>query len=134
MLRHACGYALADKGIDTRRPEQNTTGLNHKDRSVQRDEPGGRSGISIWPLLSKLRPKRLKSITSARAANNLSVDQLVITEGALLTIRPEDFATIEPRFSPSARFAVNAFLNNRQSNTFARLKSHFFCFLLLIGS
>jgi hypothetical protein len=47
MLRHACGYALANKGIDTRRLEQNTTGLNHKDRSVQRDEPGARSGISI---------------------------------------------------------------------------------------
>jgi hypothetical protein len=30
MLRHACGYALANKGIDTRRLEQNTTGLNHK--------------------------------------------------------------------------------------------------------
>jgi 8-oxo-dGTP diphosphatase len=43
-------------------------------------------------------------------ATNIPVDQLVITEGTLLTIKPGEFATIEPRFSPSARFAVNTFL------------------------
>jgi len=47
--------------------------------------------------------------------NNLPPDRLVITEGTLLTISLEDFATVESRFSPSARFAVNAFLNDQQS-------------------
>jgi 8-oxo-dGTP diphosphatase len=43
-------------------------------------------------------------------ATDIPVDQLVITEGTILTIMLEEFATIEPRFSPSARFAVNTFL------------------------
>ena len=42
-------------------------------------------------------------------ANNLPADRLVITEGTLLTVKPEDFARVEPRFSPSARFAINTF-------------------------
>jgi 8-oxo-dGTP pyrophosphatase MutT (NUDIX family) len=53
--------------------------------------------------------------TEIFVANNIPADQLVITEGSLLIIRPEDFATIVPRFSPSARFAVNAFLKDQQS-------------------
>jgi len=48
-------------------------------------------------------------------ANNVPVDQLVITEGTLLTISPKDFAAVEHRFSPSARFAVNAFLSDQRS-------------------
>jgi 8-oxo-dGTP diphosphatase len=48
-------------------------------------------------------------------AYNIPVDQLVITEGALLTIGPEDFAAMESRFSPPARFAMNAFLSDQQS-------------------
>ena len=48
-------------------------------------------------------------------ANNLPADQLLITEGTLLTIKREDFAAVEARFSPTARFAVNAFLNDPQS-------------------
>ena len=48
-------------------------------------------------------------------ANNLPADQLVITEGALLIIKPGDIASEESRFSPSARFAVNVFLNDQQS-------------------
>lgn len=48
-------------------------------------------------------------------ANNLPADQLLITEGRLLTIKREDFAAVESSFSPSARFAVDAFLNDRQS-------------------
>jgi hypothetical protein len=48
-------------------------------------------------------------------ANNIPVDQILITEGSLLPIKPEDVATIDARFSPSARFAANTFLNDRQS-------------------
>src|SRR5215813_9809487 len=36
--------------------------------------------------------------------NNLPADRLVITEGTLLTIKPEDFATVESRCLASARF------------------------------
>jgi hypothetical protein len=39
----------------------------------------------------------------------------LITEGTLLSVKPEDVATIDVRFSPSARFAVNAFLNDQES-------------------
>lgn len=48
-------------------------------------------------------------------ANNLPADQLLITEGTLLTIKREDFAAVESGFSPTARFAVNAFLNDPKS-------------------
>jgi 8-oxo-dGTP diphosphatase len=47
-------------------------------------------------------------------ANNLPADRLVITEGTLLTIAPDDIAATYPRFSPSARFAVDTFLNDQQ--------------------
>ena len=48
-------------------------------------------------------------------ANNVPADRLVITEGALLSVKPEDIATVEPRFSPPARFAMSAFLKDQQS-------------------
>ena len=48
-------------------------------------------------------------------ANNIPVDQLLITEGSLLSVKLDDLATIDARFSPSARFAVNAFLNDQES-------------------
>ena len=48
-------------------------------------------------------------------ANNVPVDKLLITEGSLLPVKPEDLATIDARFSPSARFAVNAFFNDQES-------------------
>jgi 8-oxo-dGTP pyrophosphatase MutT (NUDIX family) len=48
-------------------------------------------------------------------ANNVPVDELVITEGALLPVMPEEVAAVETRFSPSARFAMDAFLNDQQS-------------------
>ena len=48
-------------------------------------------------------------------ANNIPVDQLLITEGSLLSVKPEDLVTIDARFSPSARFAVNTFLNDQES-------------------
>ena len=47
-------------------------------------------------------------------ANNIPVDQLLITEGSLLPVKPEDVATIDARFSPSVRFAVNVFLNDQE--------------------
>ena len=47
--------------------------------------------------------------------NNVPADRLVITEGSLLSVKLEDIATVEPRFSPPARFAINAFLKDRQS-------------------
>ena len=47
-------------------------------------------------------------------ANNVPVDQLLITEGSLLPIKPEDLATIDAKFSPSARVAVNTFLNDQE--------------------
>lgn len=48
-------------------------------------------------------------------ANDVPADRLVITEGSLLMIKPEDVAVVEPRFSPSAGFALKTFLNNKQS-------------------
>ena len=48
-------------------------------------------------------------------ANNVPVDQLLITEGSLLPIKPEGLATIDAKFSPSARVAVNTFLNDQES-------------------
>ena len=48
-------------------------------------------------------------------ANNIPVDQLLITEGSLLSVELDDLATIDAKFSPSARFAVNAFLNDQES-------------------
>jgi len=53
--------------------------------------------------------------TEIFVANNLPAHQLVVTEGSLLTIKRKDFEAMEPRFSPSARFAVSAFLNNQET-------------------
>ena len=47
-------------------------------------------------------------------ANNIPVDQLLITEGSLLSVKLDDLATIDARFSPSARFAVNVFLSDQE--------------------
>ena len=47
-------------------------------------------------------------------ANNVPVDQLLITEGSLLPVKPEDLVTIDARFFPSARVAVNTFLNDQE--------------------
>ena len=41
-------------------------------------------------------------------ANNVPVDKLLITEGSLLPVKPEDLTTIDARFLPSARFATPA--------------------------
>ena len=57
-------------------------------------------------------------------ANNVPVDRLVITEGALLMTELKDVVTLEPRFSPSARFAMNAFLNDQRS-ALNRLRSEY---------
>ena len=47
--------------------------------------------------------------------SNVPADRLVITEGSLLSVKLEDIATVEPAFSPPARFAMNAFLSNQQT-------------------
>ena len=43
------------------------------------------------------------------AANSIPVDELVITEGKLLVVEKKDIGSIESRFAPSARFAVDAY-------------------------
>jgi 8-oxo-dGTP diphosphatase len=45
-------------------------------------------------------------------ARDIPVDDLVITEGALLIARPGDLVSIEPQFTPALRFAINTFLKS----------------------
>ena len=52
--------------------------------------------------------------TEIFVANNVPADRLVITEGSLFAVKPEDVVIVEPRFSPLARFAMKAFLNDQQ--------------------
>lgn len=40
---------------------------------------------------------------------DIPLDALVITEGALLLVRPDEIAEIEEKLTPSARFALKAF-------------------------
>ena len=47
--------------------------------------------------------------------NDVPADLLVITEGALLSVTPEDVAAVGSGFSPTALFAMNAFLKDQQS-------------------
>jgi len=47
--------------------------------------------------------------------NNVPTDRLVITEGSLVAVMPEDVPTVEPKFSPTARFAMKVLLNEQQS-------------------
>jgi len=42
-------------------------------------------------------------------ASNLPTEDLIITEGSLLIIEPDDLATIEPKLTPTARFAFDVF-------------------------
>jgi 8-oxo-dGTP pyrophosphatase MutT (NUDIX family) len=49
-------------------------------------------------------------------ARDLPLDKLIITEGSLLIIAREQLASVEPRFSPSTRFAISAFLNSTLSS------------------
>jgi 8-oxo-dGTP diphosphatase len=47
--------------------------------------------------------------------NDIPIDRLLITEGALSIVKLEDISSVQSRFSPSARFALQAFFhsNNR---------------------
>jgi 8-oxo-dGTP pyrophosphatase MutT (NUDIX family) len=43
-------------------------------------------------------------------ACNLPVERLVIAEGSLLIIKLDELASLEPKLTPSTRFAIRAFL------------------------
>jgi 8-oxo-dGTP diphosphatase len=51
------------------------------------------------------------------AANNIPVEELLVTEGLLLVVEPEDVPAIEANFSPSARFAIKRFFDESRSST-----------------
>jgi hypothetical protein len=53
---------------------------------------------------------------------DIPIDRLVITEGTLLIVRLEDISSVQSRFSPSARFALQTFLhsNDRLPQFFQR--------------
>ena len=51
-------------------------------------------------------------------ARELLAESLVITEGSLLIIKPDELAAIEPQLTPPARFALNAFLNSESGHSF----------------
>lgn len=44
-------------------------------------------------------------------ARDVQANALVVTEGALLIVDPADVSTIEPRLAPTARVALNIFLD-----------------------
>jgi 8-oxo-dGTP diphosphatase len=56
-------------------------------------------------------------------ANNVAVDQLLITEGWLLPVKPEDVATIDARFSPLGTLCSEHFLERprKHAKPFAAL-------------
>jgi 8-oxo-dGTP diphosphatase len=46
-------------------------------------------------------------------ARNIPVDALVITEGSLLIIKPRELLQVDGKLTPSAQFAMNAYLDKR---------------------
>jgi 8-oxo-dGTP diphosphatase len=46
-------------------------------------------------------------------ATDIPVDMLRITEGSLLVVKREDVIAVEPKFAPTARFAMNILLNKQ---------------------
>ena len=46
-------------------------------------------------------------------ARDIPVDALVITEGSLLIIKPSELVQIDGKLTPSARFAMKAYLDRR---------------------
>jgi len=46
-------------------------------------------------------------------AYGVQVQGLMVTEGALLTVNPDQLIAIELQLTPTARFALSAFLNRR---------------------
>jgi 8-oxo-dGTP diphosphatase len=47
-------------------------------------------------------------------ADHIPVEDLMITEGALLIANPNELVAIEPQFTPSLRFALAAFNKRRR--------------------
>ena len=47
-------------------------------------------------------------------ADHIPVEDLMITEGALLIADPNELAAIEPQFTPALRFALGAFNKRRR--------------------
>ena len=47
-------------------------------------------------------------------ARNVPVQSLVITEGALLSVKPDQLIAIERKLTPTARFAMSAFSNRNR--------------------
>jgi 8-oxo-dGTP diphosphatase len=46
-------------------------------------------------------------------ARDIPVNALVVTEGSLLIVKPDEIINIERKLTPSARFAMQAFLGDR---------------------
>jgi len=65
--------------------------------------------------VNEIDPRGATTHVEIFIASNVPADRLVITEGSLFTVKPQDVATVEPKFSPTARFAMKVFLNDQQS-------------------
>jgi len=46
-------------------------------------------------------------------ARNIPVDELVITEGSLLIIKPSELAQMDRKLTPSAKFAIKTYFDTR---------------------
>ena len=64
--------------------------------------------------LDEIDPRGGTTHVEIFVVSNVPTDRLVITEGALFAVNPADLATVEPKFSPTARFAMKVFLNDQQ--------------------
>ena len=49
-------------------------------------------------------------------ARDIPIDALVITEGSLLTVKRSEVQTLEPKLTPSARFAIKVFFDRQRTN------------------
>jgi len=65
--------------------------------------------------LNEIDPRGDTAHVEIFIVSDVPADRLVITEGSLFAVKPEDVATVEPKFSPTARFAMKFFLNDQQS-------------------
>ena len=50
-------------------------------------------------------------------ANNIPCEELLVTEGLLLVVEPEEILAIEAKLSPSACLAIRRFLDESRSST-----------------
>jgi 8-oxo-dGTP pyrophosphatase MutT (NUDIX family) len=48
-------------------------------------------------------------------ARDVPISALVITEGSLLTVTPDEVQTVEPKLTPSARFAIKVFFDRQRT-------------------